>query len=130
LTKEELNIIFDQAKNDEEAVSLSKKEYQSYIYKGVKIVNDFESIKLYKPLKDYDLELSEDHYTFFKKGWRHGIYKFKIIQYDKKLDDIQDSIRYEMNNNMSLKEIKRLRVRKENILKKRSNITFKLNQLK
>ena len=94
MTKEELNIIFDQAKNDEEAVSLSKKEYQSYIYKGVKIVNDFESIKLYKPLKDYDLELSEDHYTFFKKGWRHGIYKFKIIYFL--------SFLIELHNNISL----------------------------
>jgi len=130
LFKEELEKIFNEAKNDGQCVNLSTKHYECYIYKGVQIIKDKTSIKIYSPKgMDFYDELPQEYYLFFIRGWKEGVYKLTLKKYELSLARIEKKIAQEMNNKVSLKAIDQLRGRRLNIMNKFYSIRTKLNQI-
>lgn len=126
-----LDKIFAEAESDSLSVSLSNRLYKSYMYKGVQIINDSDSIRIYSPRgMDYYDELSVQDYKHFKNGWHQGVYHITLKKYRQNLDKIEKKITYEMNNGISLKALDGLRNKRSNVMTKYFQITQKLNQLK
>tara|TARA_R110000824_G_scaffold207761_3_gene393259 strand:+ start:274 stop:678 length:405 start_codon:yes stop_codon:yes gene_type:complete len=129
LFKEELNQLFEEAKAHEQSISLSTKKYECYIYKGVQIIKDDASIKIYSPKgMDFYDEVSTDFYLLFMDGWKIGVYRLTLKKYELALLRIEKKIANEMNNKVSLKVIEQLRSRRLNIMNKFYSIRTKLNQ--
>jgi hypothetical protein len=129
LFKEELNKLFEEAKACDQSVNLSTKRYECYIYKGVQIVKDDTSIKIYSPKgMDFYDEVSTDFYLLFMDGWKIGVYRLTLKKYELSLLRIEKKIADEMNNKVSLKVIEQLRSRRLNIMNKFYSIRTKLNQ--
>ena len=101
------------------------------MYKGVQIINDSYSIRIYSPRgMDYYDELSLQDDKHFKNGWHQGVYHITLKKYRQNLDKIEKKITYEMNNSISLKALDGLRNKRSNVMTKYFQITQKLNQLK
>tara|TARA_R110001606_G_scaffold280235_2_gene428916 strand:- start:474 stop:878 length:405 start_codon:yes stop_codon:yes gene_type:complete len=129
LFKEELNKLFEEAKACDQSVNLSTKRYECYIYKGVQIIKDDTSIKIYSPKgMDFYDEVSTDFYLLFMDGWKIGVYRLTLKKYELALLRIEKKIANEMNNKVSLKVIEQLRSRRLNIMNKFYSIRTKLNQ--
>tara|TARA_R110000787_G_scaffold106301_1_gene213960 strand:+ start:614 stop:1018 length:405 start_codon:yes stop_codon:yes gene_type:complete len=129
LFKEELNKLFEEAKACDQSVNLSTKRYECYIYKGVQIIKDDTSIKIYSPKgMDFYDEVSTDFYLLFMDGWKIGVYRLTLKKYELSLLRIEKKIADEMNNKVSLKVIEQLRSRRLNIMNKFYSIRTKLNQ--
>ena len=57
-----------------------------------------------------------------------GVNKYKKIQYKRELNKIEKQIAYEMNNKKDFNEIKKLREKREHLLKKYNNTRKTLKQ--
>ena len=130
LFKEELLQLFEEAKACSQSVNLSTKKYECYVFKGVQIVRDETSIKIYSPKgMDFYDELAEDFYLLFMNGWKTGVYRLTLKKYEMSLEKIEKLISTEMNSStVSLKVIEALRNRRLNIMNKFYTTRNKLNQ--
>ncbi len=136
MTKQELEIVFEEAKAHQSSICLGGKGCETYIYKGVQIIKDSDSIKIYKAQgMDYYNEIGHD-YDLFKKGWRTGVYLYLKKKYNKDLDFLSRKIRDLMNTSSSykkssntLKEIESCQLKRKNIVLKYTMVTHKLKTL-
>tara|TARA_R100000935_G_scaffold58069_1_gene93749 strand:- start:749 stop:1195 length:447 start_codon:yes stop_codon:yes gene_type:complete len=129
-----LNDIFIEAKKDTYAITLDGIGYESRMVFGVKIVRDKESnnIEIINTLigGDYYRTLEEeDHKVFRQKGWRYGVYVLSLSNYRTKLDLIESRIHKEMNGRASAKQIGLLKLQRERVMGRYSEINYKLNKL-
>ncbi len=92
-------------------------------------------IKISKQNNNYLLQLANNNYytdpdlsSVFKQGWVVGVNKYKKIQYKSELNKIEKQIAYEMNNKKDFNEIKKLREKREHLLKKYNNTRKTLKQ--
>ena len=125
-----LQEVFDQAKNVHGCINLDGVGYQAYIYLGVKITRDdlTEDIIIYDPQKSihYYVEIEKDLYKLFlEKGWRDAVIQITLEKYKEKLDRIKSSISKEMNGSQSPKRLRFLKEMREQILKKYYKLTQK-----
>tara|TARA_R110000744_G_scaffold218441_2_gene337183 strand:+ start:805 stop:1230 length:426 start_codon:yes stop_codon:yes gene_type:complete len=137
LTKQELNIVFDQAKKHHATVTIHRNGYEVCVYRGVQIIKEEDgTVKIYKAQgMDYYNELTHD-YDLFKDGWRAGVYLYLKKKYNKDLDFLSKKIRDLMNTSSTykkktntLKEIEACKFKRKNIVIKYSRVSQKLNTL-
>lgn len=132
-----LEELFNQAAIDPSSSSLHGKGYQAYLLYGIKISRDNTTGKIelldtskagsfYKPITDEQLELFKDN------GWRYGIYVLSLSNYRLKLDKVEQQIKKYVNSKPSRpsKLLNNYHTSRTNIMKRYSEITNKLNQLK
>ena len=65
MTKEQLDMIFQQAKSDDSSKKISSSPYESYMYKGIKILKDEKSIRIQTSGMSYYQELSKSQAMLF-----------------------------------------------------------------
>ena len=125
-----LQEVFDQAKNMQGCINLDGGGYQAYIYLGVKISRDdlTKKVKIYDPQKsiNYYVEVDKDIYQLFlSKGWKDAVIEITLEKYKQRLDRVKESISKEMNANQSPKRLRTLKEMREQILKKYYKLTQK-----
>ena len=118
-----LQEVFDQAKNVHGCINLDGVGYQAYIYLGVKITRDdlTEDIIIYDPQKSihYYVEIEKDLYKLFlEKGWRDAVIQMTLEKYRTKLERIKGSISKEMTGSQSPKRLRFIKEMREQILNK------------
>jgi len=132
--KYNLEDIFNQAKEDDYAISLDGDGYESRMVYGSKIVKDTQTgtIQLLNTMKggDYYVRVNATELeSFQEKGWRYGVFVLSLSNYRSKLDVIEQRIKEYINDKKSEKQIGILKSSRERILSKYSEINSKLNQL-
>ena len=125
-----LQEVFDQAKNVNGCINLDGGGYQAFIYLGVKITRDdlTKEIKIYDPQKSINYYVEGDsklYSLFLKKGWRDAVIHITLQKYREKLDRVKEGISKEMNGSQSPKRLKVLKEMREQILKKYYKLTQK-----
>ena len=126
--------LLDQASKDRATISLSCGKYEAYILYSIKIVKDniTEAVQIYNTAANgdhYKIIDSYDLKVFFKKAWRYGVYVISLSNYRLKLDKIEQRIREEIAGKSNIRNIKMLKLQREDILKRFSKVNQKLNQL-
>ncbi len=126
--------VFDQASNDDYAVSMTGYSFESHMVYGIKIIKDTSNkeIKLFDTMKrgDYFVPLTKREVEIFlENGWRYGVYVLSLDNYRTKLDKIEQRIQKCIAEKKSSKQISIQKSSRERILKKYSEINLKLNQL-
>ncbi len=126
MEQELLEKLFQQASVHHSTKNISNSDEKSYMYLGIKIS---------KQNNNYLLQLANNNYytdpdltNVFKQGWVVGVNKYKKIQYKRELNKIEKQIAYEMNNKKDFNEIKKLREKREHLLKKYNNTRKTLKQ--
>lgn len=126
--------VFNQASNDDYAVSMTGYSFESHMVYGIKIIKDTSNkeIKLFDTMKrgDYFVPLTKREVEIFlENGWRYGVYVLSLDNYRTKLDKIEQRIQKCIAEKKSSKQISIQKSSRERILKKYSEINLKLNQL-
>lgn len=130
-----LDDIYNQASKDHLRVNLDGRGYTSFMVLGVKIIkdNDTSKIQILNTMRggDYYSNLSEKELNIFhKKGWRYGVFVLSLSNYRTKLDLIEKKIQQELTTRKSIKQLRLLKSKREQILSKYSELNYKLNQIK
>jgi len=132
-----LEDIWKQAEQDLSASTLNGKGYEAYLLYGIKISRDIRTGQVqlldtskagsfYKPISGEDMKVFEE------QGWRYGLYVLSLSNYRLKLDKIEQQIKRYVNTKPARpsKKLGHYHSVRTNILKKYSEVTNKLNQLK
>ena len=118
-----------EAIKDPGSTNLSDRHYETRMLLGVRIqkYNLDGVIKIFNPRgKLYPEELTDQEYELFDRGWRIGVYRRVILGYEERLENIKNRIPQLLAQN---KKIDKKRDQRENLMRKRREITNKLNQL-
>ena len=121
--------ILQEAIKDPGSTNLSDRHYETRMLLGVRIqkYNLDGVIKIFNPRgKLYPEELTDQEYELFDRGWRIGVYRRVILGYEERLENIKNRIPQLLAQN---KKIDKKRDQRENLMRKRREITNKLNQL-
>lgn len=121
--------ILQEAIKDPGSTNLSDRHYETRMLLGVRIqkYNLDGVIKIFNPRgKLYPEELTDQEYELFDRGWRIGVYRRVIQGYEERLENIKNRIPQLLAQN---KKIDKKRDQRENLMRKRREITNKLNQL-
>lgn len=121
--------ILQEAIKDPGSTNLSDRHYEARMLLGVRIqkYNLDGVIKIFNPRgKLYPEELTDQEYELFDRGWRIGVYRRVIQGYEERLENIKNRIPQLLAQN---KKIDKKRDQRENLMRKRREITNKLNQL-
>jgi len=130
-----LEEIYQQAEDDQVAISLNGKGYESVMIYGIKIIRDNYTgqVQILNTMigGDYYSNITEkDYETFLEKGWRYGVYVLSLSNYRTKLDLIERKIQKELTGRKSKKQLGILKTKREQVLSKYSQLNYKLNQVK
>lgn len=121
--------ILQEAIKDPGSTNLSDRHYETRMLLGVRIQKYKLDgvIKIFNPRgKLYPEELTDQEYELFDRGWRIGVYRRVILGYEERLENIKNRIPQLLAQN---KKIDKKRDQRENLMRKRREITNKLNQL-
>ena len=121
--------ILQEAIKDPGSTNLSDRHYETRMLLGVRIqkYNLDGVIKIFNPRgKLYPEELTDQEYELFDRGWRIGVYRRVILGYEERLENIKNRIPQLLAQN---KKIDKKRDQRESLMRKRREITNKLNQL-
>lgn len=124
-----LEDILQEAIKDPGSTNLSDRHYETRMLLGVRIQKYKLDgvIKIFNPRgKLYPEELTDQEYELFDRGWRIGVYRRVILGYEERLENIKNRIPQLLAQN---KKIDKKRDQRENLMRKRREITNKLNQL-
>jgi len=124
-----LEDILQEAIKDPGSTNLSDRHYETRMLLGVRIQKYKLDgvIKIFNPRgKLYPEELTDQEYELFDRGWRIGVYRRVIQGYEERLENIKNRIPQLLAQN---KKIDKKRDQRENLMRKRREITNKLNQL-
>lgn len=129
-----LEDLWRQALEDDYAVSVNGKGYQSRLVYGVKIILEEETreITLFNTMRGgdyYEKIFPQELEVFNKKGWRVGVYNVALSNYRLKLNSIQDKIRNEANDKNNKNIIEYYKSYREKIIKRYNETKEKYNQL-
>ena len=130
-----LEDIYKLAEKDMFAVSLDNEKHKSKLVYGVKITkdkssNDIEILNTMIGGDYYCMTTKKELEIFLEKGWRYGVYVLSLSNYRSKLDLIEDKIKQELTGKKSQKQFQRLKIQREKVLAKYSQLNYKLNQIK
>ena len=124
--------IYQEAVNDRSTIKTYSDNKETLIKLGVmirKFPNKIELINCHKggdyfsSIEDHEMKIFNQH------GWKKGVLLFSMQTYKRKLSMIEVRIQQEMNSRKNDKFIKGLKVQREKILNKYSNIQQQLNKL-
>jgi len=124
--------VFNQAEDDYNSKLLTSKGVQSFLCHGFRIDKEIksENIRIIDMTKsgDFYKEISPDEYlTFQYLGWKKAIYVLYLSNCRTKLSNLEDRIKNALVNNESVKLIRKLKARREQILKNFNKVKTKLN---
>ncbi len=130
-----LEEVFNQSNKDRYAARLNGVGYISNTLYGVKIIRDNITLDveiLHAQFSEgYYAELTEDQVKIFlDNGWRYGVFVVALSNYCLKLDSIENKIKDAMSRRGSKKLVQMLKDRREEVLKKYTEINNKLNKIK
>ena len=130
-----LEEVFNQSNEDRYAARLNGVGYISNTLYGVKIIRDNITLDveiLHAQFSEgYYAELTEDQVKIFlDNGWRYGVFVVALSNYCLKLDSIENKIKDAMSRRGSKKLVQMLKDRREEVLKKYTEINNKLNKIK
>ncbi len=117
--------LLQQAKEYSKSTPLIYKKEESYIYKGYKICKIENQIVLYNTFTDklsYNLLSKEECSLLFYNGFVRGVHMLSKIRYQNKIEDLNNKIRNEINGRNNKKHYNKLRIRRENLINKYSQI--------
>jgi hypothetical protein len=108
-----LEVIFEGALGDRNALSIDTKGYWSRLTKGVKIVKDVETgiIAIYNTFSKghFPKEITSEQYTVFTKhGWVEGVRHIQIYNLNKEIISLKCKIQQERATNKNSRRIKSL----------------------
>jgi len=123
--------IFSQAENDNYSVKIDGNGYKSIVLYGVKIIKDNKTdevviIDTRNKLYYYQMVCKEDEEVFLRNGWRIGVYNLTTKKYKDKLDLIEKKIQELINERQPKKIINQLKIEREIILNKYTEINNKI----
>ena len=129
--KYNLREIFSQAEDDNYSVKIDGNGYKSVILYSVKIIKDNKTdevviIDTSNKLYYYQMISKEDEDIFLRKGWRIGVYNLTIKKYKDKLYLIEKKIQELINERQPKKVINQLKIEREIILNKYTEINNKI----
>ena len=109
-----LENIFEEARQDEFSAVLDGKNFEARLLYGIRIEKDSEtqSIIIHNTTigGDFYKEITPEQYkTFYKKGWRLGVFVLCLSNYRRKLSMVETSIKKEVNSRKNAKHIQTLR---------------------
>lgn len=117
--------IWEQACDDSKAIKMVTEKDESVFYKGIKIINDSEGVKIYNTKKgalDYQ-EIDYDDYIYFlDKGFRNGVYHILKRTYKEQINAINIKIQSEVNQRNNKKHYDYLKLKRDNIINKYTKI--------
>ncbi len=127
-----LSEVYDQAEQDRLAISMDSREYASQLGHGVKIIKDKRTghVQILNTMRggNYYLKVEGEQLNIFlKKGWKYGCFVLSLSNYRTKLDLIERKIHKELTGRNSQKQLTTMKQKREEILKKYSEIKSKLN---
>jgi sRNA-binding regulator protein Hfq len=130
-----LEEVFNQSNEDRYAARLNGVGYISNTLYGVKIIRDNITLDveiLHAQFSEgYYAELTEDQVKIFlDNGWRYGVFVVALSNYCLKLDSIENKIKDAMSRRGSKKLVQMLKERRDEVLKKYTEINNKLNKIK
>lgn len=129
--KYNLREIFSQAEDDNYSVKIDGNGYKSVILYSVKIIKDDKTnevaiIDTKNKLYYYQMVCKEDEEVFLRNGWRAGVYNLTIKKYKDKLHLIEKKIQELINERQPKKVINQLKIEREIILNKYTEINNKI----
>jgi len=122
-------MVLEQAKTDGVSKNISTSNYQAYMYKGIKIINDNYSTRIETSGINYYREISEEQYKEFEKGWLSGVYRLSLKKYQAQLENLEIRVRDEMNGSKSMKVLEGHKTHRIMLNKKHEEVSKKLNNL-
>ena len=130
-----LEEVFNQSNKDRYAARLNGVGYISNTLYGVKIIRDniTSDVEILHAQfsEGYYAELTEDQVKIFlDNGWRYGVFVVALSNYCLKLDSIENKIKDAMSRRGSKKLVQMLKDRRDEVLKKYTEINNKLNKIK
>tara|TARA_R100001530_G_scaffold60360_3_gene43647 strand:+ start:9189 stop:9611 length:423 start_codon:yes stop_codon:yes gene_type:complete len=128
-----LEEIYTEASEDADAIHTALPTGVSVINYGVKLQKFSTQIELLNCGRggDYFRELTSKEYKFFfKYGWREGGIRLSMGNCKRKLGMIEERMREEINTRKNDKHIQKLKVQRENIVKKYAGYNNKLTKIK
>ena len=130
-----LEEVFNQSNEDRYAARLNGVGYISNTLYGVKIIRDniTSDVEILHAQfsEGYYAELTEDQVKIFvDNGWRYGVFVVALSNYCLKLDSIENKIKDAMSRRGSKKLVQMLKDRRDEVLKKYTEINNKLNKIK
>jgi hypothetical protein len=117
--------VFEQAYNDRMGVKIVTPDSVSVIYRGVKIQNKDNNIKIYNLAKggDFYREVTPEQYKVFtENGFRNGVYEICMENYKRTLDTLSIKIRNEMQSRKNVKHYDSLKEWRTTIMNKVTEI--------
>ncbi len=122
-------MVLEQAKTDGVSKNISTSNYQAYMYKGIKIINDNYSTRIETSGINYYREISDEQYKEFEKGWLSGVYRLSLKKYQAQLENLEIRVRDEMNGSKSMKVLEGHKTHRIMLNKKHEEVSKKLNNL-
>tara|TARA_R100000742_G_scaffold3133_1_gene660 strand:- start:1334 stop:1717 length:384 start_codon:yes stop_codon:yes gene_type:complete len=120
-----LESLWEDAVSDRKAINLNSNLEMAYMYKGIKIVRILDDIKIYNTRKlgiAYK-EISPDEYeVFLQYGFRNGVHQVLKNTYQEQIEKINQKIQGEVNTRNNKKHYESLKVKRENLINKYSNL--------
>jgi hypothetical protein len=117
--------VWEEASLDSKAIKLTTKNSDAILFKGIKIVNSSNGIKIYNTKRgglDYK-EISYDDYIYFiNRGFRNGVYHILKRTYKDQIDTITQKIQNEVNQRNNKKHYDYLKQKRDNIIEKYTQI--------
>lgn len=128
-TKED---VFQQALEDCNAATIKGNGYTSCFNYGCKITHNIEDnvfiLENTSMGGDYYRELTEDQIKhFLLEGWKYGVYMLCITNTKKRLDNIERSVRSEVNGRQNPKMMSYLKNLRTTLLLKYNLLSKKIN---
>jgi hypothetical protein len=120
--------VWNQAVEFRYSVNLSFANEVSYIYKGFKIMKEEGGIRIYntKHHQMNYLEITSKDYEYFcEHGFKKGVESLLVRDYMKSILVLNDKIKEEVNNRNNKKHYDSLKLRRENLITKYSELCHK-----
>lgn len=117
--KEELNKIWEQARDKYMSVHIDFEDSKSVIYKGIKIIKTHDDIRIYSTETDFYEDITD---SFVKDSFDIGLKQYLSDKYLRNLNYVENMIKNEINNNKNHKRFSYLKSMRVNILNRYNEI--------
>lgn len=117
--------VFNQAYNDRLGVRITTKDSVSVIYRGVKVENKDNNVRVLNMALngDFYMEITDKQYkVFFEHGFRRGVYEVCMENYKRTLETLSQDIRKEVSKRNNVKHYDALKEYRNTIMNKISEV--------
>jgi len=120
-----LEKVWEEAKTLSKSTCLSYKKEEAYMYKGIKATKTDDDIKIFSTLSShikYNEMDKEDYKLFIMFGFRDAVHIFLKRTYKRKIAMLNKKIKEEVNSRNNKKHYDSLKVKRETLINKYSNL--------